>query len=155
MVSVVKVIVPAIIGALIGTVLGLVPFLNWICCLPVVLGGFVSGALLGVMAGNEKLQTTDGFIAGGLAGFLQALLIVTVLVLVSLGFGGLYLGMGALFAAVSRTLEPLLIFGGMGLLGTILMLAISFMAAVIYCALYSVMAGIGGTIAGALMYKKG
>ena len=154
MVSAIKVLFAAIIGALIGAVLSLVPFLNYICCLPTLLGGFTSAALVGVMAGNEKLQTTDGFVSGGLAGFLQALLVVMVLALVSIAFGGLYLGLGALVALGQRSIEPLLVLGGMGAFASIVMLLVTIFVAIIYFVLYSVVGGIGGTIAGALMFKK-
>lgn len=155
MASIVKTLIAAFIGAIVAGVLSLIPFLNYLCCLPIVVGGFTAGALLGVMGKGEKLEITDGLLSGALSGVIIGLTLLVAMVIFALGFGGLYLGLGALFALAERNLAPLLVFGGMGAFASIIIAVVGVVVSIVYVAIYGVMGSIGGAIAGALLYKKG
>jgi hypothetical protein len=152
MVNIKSMIVPAIVAglaaALFSTVINVasifVPFIGFCgmaCCLWLIAAGFLAAFLTKKMGG--KITTQDGAIVGMLTGAVSAV-VETVLtaILMVVNLAPAMPGLANL---------GLLGFGGGGLVGTIILLAIAFMLSllveVVFC-------GIGGVIGAVVLEKK-
>ena len=155
MASMGRMIIPALIGGIIISVCSMIPFVGYLCCLYVPFGGLVAAALTKSMGKEgEKLESGDGMTAGALAGVVAALLYALLMAVIALVFGGLQVGLGALAALASRSLEPLLAFGTMGIVYTVVMLLCALLVAVVYFAIYATLGAVGGMIGASMLYKK-